>query len=250
VEELQRLIAGNLDSEEPSSDPSRERELLALSGDLVKRSVWIVGGDGWAYDIGFGGIDQLLAGHHDVNLLVLDTELYSNTGGQMSKSTPKGAVAKFASGGKRSAKKDLGLMAMTYRHAYVASVAMGASDAHTLKVMLDAESFPGPSLILAYAHCVAHGIDMAQGMAHQAWAVESGRWLLYRHDPRRRQRGRPALVVDSPKPSLPLAEAMARENRFRQLQSSDPEQARLLTDQAQAEVEQRWELLQRLASCR
>lgn len=184
-----------------------------------------------------------------MNLLVLDTELYSNTGGQMSKSTPKGAVAKFASGGKRSAKKDLGLMAMTYRHAYVASVAMGASDAHTLKVMLEAESFPGPSLILAYAHCVAHGIDMAQGMAHQMWAVESGRWLLYRHDPRRRQQGRPALVVDSPKPSLPLAEAMARENRFRQLHNSDPEQARLLTDQAQAEIDQRWELVQRLASC-
>ncbi|NDC15471.1 MAG: pyruvate:ferredoxin (flavodoxin) oxidoreductase, partial [Synechococcaceae bacterium WB9_2_170] len=247
----QRIDGGNdrrIEQGSPSRDLGKERELLGLCGDLVKRSVWIVGGDGWAYDIGFGGIDHLLAGSHDVNLLVLDTELYSNTGGQMSKSTPKGAVAKFASGGKRSTKKDLGLMAMTYRHVYVASVAMGARDEHTVRVLLEAESFPGPSLILAYAHCVAHGIDMAQGMAHQRLAVESGRWLLFRHDPRRRQQGRPALVVDSPKPSVPLAEAMEKENRFRQLHASNPEQARLLTEEAQRELQQRWELYQRLAA--
>jgi pyruvate-ferredoxin/flavodoxin oxidoreductase len=144
-----------------------------LADALVKKSVWLVGGDGWAYDIGFGGLDHVLASGRDVNALVLDTEVYSNTGGQMSKSTPKGAVAKFASGGKATAKKDLGLMAMTYGHVYVASVAMGARDEHTLRAFLEAESYPGPSLILAYSHCIAHGIDMARGMAHQKQAVDS-----------------------------------------------------------------------------
>ena len=214
----------------------------------MKRSVWIVGGDGWAYDIGFGGIDHLLAGNHNVNLLVLDTEVYSNTGGQMSKATPKAAVAKFASGGKTTAKKDLGLMAMTYGSAYVASVAMGARDEHTLRVFLEAESFPGPSLILAYSHCIAHGIDMAKGMHQQQQAVASGRWLLYRHDPRRRAQGLPALVLDSAPPSLGLEEAMAGENRFRMLQYSHPDQARSLTKQAQGELNERFALYQRLAS--
>ncbi len=224
------------------------RELLELGADLVKRSVWIVGGDGWAYDIGFGGIDHLLAGNHNVNLLVLDTEVYSNTGGQMSKATPKAAVAKFASGGKTTAKKDLGLIAMTYGSAYVASVAMGARDEHTLRVFLEAESFPGPSLILAYSHCIAHGIDMAKGMHQQQQAVACGRWLLYRHDPRRRAQGLPALVLDSTPPSLGLEEAMAGENRFRMLRYSHPDQARSLTKQAQGELNERFALYQRLAS--
>ena len=224
------------------------RELLELGADLVKRSVWIVGGDGWAYDIGFGGIDHLLASNHNVNLLVLDTEVYSNTGGQMSKATPKAAVAKFASGGKTTTKKDLGLMAMTYGSAYVASVAMGARDEHTLRVFLEAESFPGPSLILAYSHCIAHGIDMAKGMHQQQQAVASGRWLLYRHDPRRRALGLPALVLDSAPPSLGLEEAMAGENRFRMLQYSHPDQARSLTKQAQGELNERFALYQLLAS--
>ena len=223
-------------------------ELLQLADDLVKRSVWIIGGDGWAYDIGFGGIDHLLASQHDVNLLVLDTEVYSNTGGQMSKSTPKGAVAKFASGGKATAKKDLGLMAMTYGHVYVASVAMGARDEHTLRAFLEAESYPGPSLILAYSHCIAHGIDMARGMAHQKQAVDSGRWLLYRHDPRRRSQGLAPLVVDSRTPNLPLSEAMAGENRFRMLRYSHPEQARALSREAETEQRERWDLYQRLAA--
>ena len=222
-------------------------ELLDLADDLVKRSVWIVGGDGWAYDIGFGGLDHLFASHHDVNVLVLDTEVYSNTGGQMSKATPKGAVAKFASGGKPTSKKDLGLMAMTYGHVYVASVAMGARDEHTLRAFVEAESYPGPSLILAYSHCIAHGIDMAKGMAQQKQAVDSGRWLLYRHDPRRTDEGLPALSLDSRSPSLPLADAMATENRFRMLRYSNPEQAQLLTRQAQQDVQQRWELYQHLA---
>ena len=217
--------------------------LLDLADDLVKRSVWIVGGDGWAYDIGYGGLDHLLASSHDVNVLVLDTEVYSNTGGQMSKATPKGAVAKFASGGKPTGKKDLGLMAMTYGHVYVASVAMGARDEHTLRAFLEAEAYPGPSLILAYSHCIAHGIDMAKGLTQQKQAVDSGRWLLYRHDPRRS----PPLSLDSRSPSLPLAEAMASENRFRMLRYSHPEQARALTREAQEEVRLRWERYQRLA---
>ena len=223
------------------------RELLDLADDLVKRSVWIVGGDGWAYDIGFGGLDHLFASEHDVNVLVLDTEVYSNTGGQMSKATPKGAVAKFASGGKATGKKDLGLMAMTYGHVYVASVAMGARDEHTLRAFLEAESYPGPSLILAYSHCIAHGIDMAKGMTQQKQAVNAGRWLLYRHDPRRAAAGFPPLSIDSRSPSVPLAEAMASENRFRMLRYSHPEQARTLTRQAEQELQQRWDLYQRLA---
>ena len=223
-------------------------ELLQRADDLVKRSVWIIGGDGWAYDIGFGGLDHLFASRYDVNVLVLDTEVYSNTGGQQSKATPKGAVAKFASGGKPTAKKDLGLMAMTYGHVYVASVAMGARDEHTLRAFLEAESYPGPSLILAYSHCIAHGIDMAQGMGQQQQAVASGRWLLYRHDPRRRQQGLPPLVLDSRSPSLPLAEAMASENRFRMLGYSQPERARELSREAQQELEERWQLYQRLAA--
>jgi pyruvate-ferredoxin/flavodoxin oxidoreductase len=230
---------------EASSGPTRE--LLDLADDLVKRSVWIVGGDGWAYDIGYGGLDHLLASSHDVNVLVLDTEVYSNTGGQMSKATPKGAVAKFASGGKPTGKKDLGLMAMTYGHVYVASVAMGARDEHTLRAFLEAEAYPGPSLILAYSHCIAHGIDMATGMAQQKQAVDAGRWLLYRHDPRRTAEGLPALQLDCRSPNLPLAEAMASENRFRMLHYSHSEQARALTREAQKEVRLRWERYQRLA---
>ncbi|MFZ9317391.1 MAG: pyruvate:ferredoxin (flavodoxin) oxidoreductase [Vulcanococcus sp.] len=218
-------------------------ELLAIADDLVKRSVWIVGGDGWAYDIGFGGLDHLISGNRDVNVLVLDTEVYSNTGGQMSKATPKGAVAKFASGGKTTAKKDLGLMAMSYGHVYVASVAMGARDEHTLRVFLEAESYPGPSLILAYSHCIAHGIDMARGMDHQRQAVESGRWLLYRHDPRLK----PPLQVDSRPPRLPLEQSLDAENRFRMLRYSNPDQARKLSQEAAQDCAARWELYQRLA---
>ena len=171
------------------------QRFLSLADYLAKKSVWIVGGDGWAYDIGYGGLDHVLSGDRNVNILVLDTEVYSNTGGQQSKATPKGAVAKFAAGGKPSAKKDLGLMAMTYGSAYVASVAMGARDEHTLKAFLEAESYDGPSLIIAYSHCIAHGIDMSSAMSHQKSIVDSGRWLLYRYDPRRRAAGDNALVV-------------------------------------------------------
>jgi pyruvate-ferredoxin/flavodoxin oxidoreductase len=209
--------------------------------------VWLVGGDGWAYDIGFGGLDHVLASGRDVNALVLDTEVYSNTGGQASKSTPRGAVAKFAAAGKAAPKKDLGLMAMTYGTVYVASVAMGARDEHTIRVFLEAESYPGPSLIIAYSHCIAHGIDMAQGMAHQKLAVDSGRWLLYRYDPRRAERGETPLQLDSPAPKRSLKEAMEQENRFRMLRYSQPERAQALVRQAQRELECRWATYRALA---
>ncbi|MEB3255451.1 MAG: thiamine pyrophosphate-dependent enzyme, partial [Synechococcaceae cyanobacterium] len=211
-------------------------------------SVWLVGGDGWAYDIGFGGLDHVLASGRDVNVLVLDTEVYSNTGGQMSKATPLGAVAKFAAGGKATAKKDLGLMAMTYGSVYVASVAMGARDEHTIRAFLEAESYPGPSLILAYSHCIAHGIDMAKGMAHQKLAVESGRWLLYRHDPRRAARGENPLQLDARTPRRSLQEAMEAENRFRMLGYQQPERARELARAAAADRDRRLAIYQALAA--
>jgi pyruvate-ferredoxin/flavodoxin oxidoreductase len=232
VADLKEHLAG---LEQPEA-----RQLLELADALVKTSVWLVGGDGWAYDIGFGGLDHVLASGRDVNALVLDTEVYSNTGGQASKSTPRGAVAKFAAAGKAAPKKDLGLMAMTYGTVYVASVAMGARDEHTIRVFLEAESYPGPSLIIAYSHCIAHGIDMAQGMAHQKLAVDSGRWLLYRYDPRRAELGETPLQLDSPAPKLSLEEAMEQENRFRMLRYSQPERARALVRQAQRELECRW----------
>ncbi|MEI7666463.1 MAG: pyruvate:ferredoxin (flavodoxin) oxidoreductase [Synechococcaceae cyanobacterium ELA263] len=240
-----KAAAGITGTERSGSAAAR---LLELADALVKTSVWLVGGDGWAYDIGFGGLDHVLASGRDVNALVLDTEVYSNTGGQMSKATPRGAVAKFATAGKAAPKKDLGLMAMTYGNVYVASVAMGARDEHTVRAFLEAESYPGPSLILAYSHCIAHGIDMSQGMAQQKLAVDSGRWLLYRYDPRRLERGENPLQLDVKAPTRPLAEAMASENRFRMLGYSQPERARQLAAQAQLELDRRWAMYRSLAA--
>jgi pyruvate-ferredoxin/flavodoxin oxidoreductase len=227
---------------------SQLQNLLSVADYLVKKSVWIIGGDGWAYDIGFGGLDHVMASGRNVNILVLDTEVYSNTGGQMSKSTPKGAIAKFAAGGKPAGKKDLGLMAMTYRNVYVASVAMGARDEHTLRVFMEAESYPGPSLILAYSHCIAHGIDMAKGMNQQKLNVETGRWLLYRYDPRRVEVGQNPLQLDSRAPKGHLADAMYRENRFSMLTRSKPEEARKLLEEAELDLHTRWELYHYMAS--
>jgi pyruvate-ferredoxin/flavodoxin oxidoreductase len=241
VEDLRRLLAGH-------PDRQRAEALLGLADALVKRSIWLVGGDGWAYDIGFGGVDHVLASGRDVNVLVLDTEVYSNTGGQASKATPLGAVAKFAAAGKPAGKKDLGLMAMTYGSVYVASVAMGARDEHTIRAFLEAESYPGPSLILAYSHCIAHGIDMAEGMGHQKLAVDCGRWPLYRYDPRRLARGETPLQLDSAGPRRPLAEAMDQENRFRMLRFSQPEHARALVEAAQADLDRRWAAYRNLAA--
>ncbi len=240
LQQLLGLDGGQESGGLSGSDRPLAERLLDLADALTKTSVWLVGGDGWAYDIGFGGLDHVLASGRDLNVLVLDTEVYSNTGGQASKATPLGAVAKFAASGKAAAKKDLGLMAMTYGHVYVASVAMGARDEHTIRAFLEAESYPGPSLILAYSHCIAHGIPMAHGMDHQKLAVDSGRWLLYRHDPRRAERGENPLQLDSPAPQRSLREAMAAEQRFEVLRYSRPERARELLNQAEAERARRW----------
>src|SRR5438045_1712074 len=181
---------------------------------LVRKSVWIIGGDGWAYDIGFGGLDHVLASGRNVNVLVLDTEVYSNTGGQASKSTPRGAVAKFAAGGKATAKKDLALMAMTYGHVYVARVAMGANDAHTLRALREAEAYDGPSLVIAYSHCIANGYDMRDGLDQQYRAVASGHWPLIRYDPMVRLEGGNPFLLDSPRPRMTLADYRKHELRF------------------------------------
>jgi len=224
------------------------RQLLSLADMLVKKSIWIVGGDGWAYDIGYGGLDHVLASGKNVNLLVLDTEVYSNTGGQSSKSTPRGAVAKFAAGGKPGAKKDLGMMAMTYGTAYVASVAMGAKDEHTLKAFLEAEAYDGPSLIIAYSHCIAHGIDMTTGMQNQKAAVDSGQWLLYRFHPDRIDAGENPLQLDSRTPTRKVQDFMLMETRFKMLTKSKPEDARRLWAAAQHDVETRYRFYEYLAS--
>jgi pyruvate-ferredoxin/flavodoxin oxidoreductase len=230
-------------------DSAEARHLLQLADTLVRRSVWIIGGDGWAYDIGFGGLDHVLASGQNVKVLVLDTEVYSNTGGQRSKSTPRGAVAKFAAGGKPSAKKDLGLIAMTYGNIYVASVAMGAKDEHTLKAFLEAEAYDGPALIIAYSHCIAHGIaDMSQGMQHQKAAVDSGQWLLYRYNPDLAASGENPLILDSRTPKLPLEQYMYLENRFKMLTKINPEQAKHLLEEAKQDVKTRFSMYQYLAA--
>ena len=240
-----------LDTDDTSDSPGLRNRLVnlkSLADYLVRKSVWIVGGDGWAYDIGYGGLDHILASGRNVNVLVMDTEVYSNTGGQMSKATPRGAVAKFAAGGKPAPKKDLGLMAMTYGNVYVASVAMGARNEQTLKAFLEAESYNGPSLIMAYSHCIAHGINMAKGMDQQKLAVESGRWLLYRYDPRKAEQGANPLMLDSRTPKRSLEEAMYSENRFKMLLRSNPEAAKMLLKQAREDVSTRWHMYQYLAA--
>jgi pyruvate-ferredoxin/flavodoxin oxidoreductase len=208
---------------------------------LLKRSVWSFGGDGWAYDIGYGGLDHVLASGRNVNVLVLDTEVYSNTGGQMSKATPRGAVAKFAAAGKEAEKKDLGLMAMSYGNVYVAQVAMGANDAHTVKAFVEAESYDGPSLLICYSHCIAHGINMRTGMENQKAAVQSGHWPLYRFDPRRAEKGLNPLQLDSRAPKISLEDYEGMENRFRMLTKSHPERASALLERAQKAATQRYE---------
>ncbi|HEX5133218.1 MAG TPA: thiamine pyrophosphate-dependent enzyme, partial [Candidatus Krumholzibacteria bacterium] len=223
------------------------QDLLAVADTLVKRSVWIVGGDGWAYDIGFGGLDHVLASGRNVNLLILDTEVYSNTGGQSSKATPLGAVAKFASGGKATPKKDIGAIAMSYGHVYVAQIALGASDQQTLRALVEAESYDGPSLIIAYSHCIAHGIDMAKGLTQQKLASESGYWPLYRFDPRLAAAGRNPLQLDSAPPKIKLRDYIYNESRYRMLQQSHPEEAARLLALAQENVDTRWQRLQRAA---
>ena len=223
------------------------KTLLALADVLVKKDVWIVGGDGWAYDIGFGGVDQVMASGRNVKLLVLDTEVYSNTGGQMSKSTPRGAVAKYASAGKPGQKKDLGLLAMSYGNVYVARVAMGAKDEQTLRAFIEAEAYPGPSLIIAYSHCIAHGINMTTGMKNQKAAVDSGEWILYRYDPQKTDQNKNPLTLDSAAPKIPVKTYMDMENRFKSLNFSKPEVARELAELAQTDANARWAFYSYLA---
>jgi pyruvate-ferredoxin/flavodoxin oxidoreductase len=239
VVELKRRLAGH--------DDASSRDLLALADVLVPRSVWIVGGDGWAYDIGYGGLDHVLASGRNVNLLVLDTEVYSNTGGQASKATGLGAVAKFAAAGKRTPKKDLGMLAMSYGYVYVAQVAMGADDGQTIKAFREAEAYDGPSIIIAYSHCIAHGIDMAKGMTQQELAVKSGYWPLYRFDPRRLESGQPGLQIDSRAPSISFKDYAYNEARYRMLIHTDPENAERLLTESQTSIEERWRKYGRLA---
>jgi pyruvate-ferredoxin/flavodoxin oxidoreductase len=223
------------------------RDLMSVADALVKKSVWIIGGDGWAYDIGYGGLDHVLASGQNVNVLVLDTEVYSNTGGQASKATPMGAVAKFAAGGKPTLKKDLGMMVARYGNVYVAQVAMGANDLQTLKAITEAEAHEGPSLVIAYSHCIAHGIDMAKGMNQQRLAVESGCWPLYRYNPQLAAEGKNPFQLDSKEPTIALRDYIYTEGRYRILQQSDPAAAKYLLGQAQQAVAERWRQYKQMA---
>ncbi len=229
----------------PGEEASR---LLSVADYLVRKNVWIVGGDGWAYDIGYGGLDHVLSMNRDVNILVLDTEVYSNTGGQQSKATPLGAAAKFAAAGKSIAKKDLGLMAMSYGHVYVARIAFGAKDAQTVKAFIEAESYPGPSLIIAYSHCIAHGYDMAYGLEQQKLAVGSGIWPLYRFDPRRVAAGQPPLTLDSGAPTNSVADYMKGETRFRMVEKQDPVRFKHLQEAARKGALQQVAVYQQLSA--
>ena len=244
---IQRELVAALKAKIGSGHSAETRDLLSIADSLVEKSVWIVGGDGWAYDIGYGGLDHVLASGQNVNILVLDTEVYSNTGGQASKATPLGAVAKFATGGKPNAKKDLGITAIRYGDVYIAQVAMGANDTHTIKAFLEAEAHPGPSLIIAYSQCIAHGIDMAKGMHQQKLAVDSGYWPLYRYNPRLVEENKNPFQLDSTDPKISLQDYIYTEGRYRMLQQSDPAVAKFLLGQAQKVVSRRWQQYKHLA---
>ncbi len=239
IEEQRRRVA-ELKHRLVSIGSADAAALLVVADALVRRSVWLVGGDGWAYDIGAGGLDHVLESGRNVNVLVLDTEVYSNTGGQASKATPRGAVAKFATGGKHAAKKDLAMEAVNYGSVYVARVAMGGNDMHTVRTFLEAESYDGPSIIIAYSHCIAHGYDMAFGLAQQKAAVQSGYWPLMRYDPRLQRDGSNPFQLDSAPPSIPFRQYAYQEARYTMLVRSDPEAARALLGMAQQDVDDRW----------
>ncbi|MEO8661515.1 MAG: 4Fe-4S dicluster domain-containing protein, partial [Bryobacteraceae bacterium] len=238
--EAQRGRVATLKSKVVGVNSRDARDLLSLADVLVKKSVWIIGGDGWAYDIGYGGLDHVFASGRNVNILVLDTEVYSNTGGQMSKSTPRGAVAKFAAGGKPFAKKDLALMAVAYGSVYVARVAMGSSDMQTVKAFNEAEAWNGPSLIIAYSHCIAHGYDLLYGLEQQKLAVQSGHWPLFRYNPALVAASKNPFQLDSKGPSIPLEKYIYNETRYTMLRHSNPEAAAELLKLAQQDVNDRW----------
>jgi len=239
VEELKKRLA---------RDSSREaKSLLSLTDYLVRKSVWAVGGDGWAYDIGYGGLDQVLASGKNINVLILDTEVYSNTGGQMSKSTPLAATAQFAAGGKRTPKKNIGLIMATYGNVYVAQIAFGANPAQTVKAFTEAEAYAGPSLIIAYSTCIAQGIDMSRGVEEQKKAVACGHWPLYRYNPELESQAKSPLVIDSKEPTISFEEYAYNENRYKALRASNPDLAAALMKQAEADVRRRWQYLKHMA---
>jgi pyruvate-ferredoxin/flavodoxin oxidoreductase len=236
----QRERVGSLRQKLAGNESSDARNLLAVADSLVRKSVWILGGDGWAYDIGFGGLDHVLASGKNVNVLVLDTEVYSNTGGQMSKATPRGAVAKFAASGKGSSKKDLAMEAVSYGSVYVARVALGGNDTHVVKAFQEAEAHDGPSIIIAYSSCIAHGYDLIHGLEQQKLAVQTGYWPLMRYNPALRETGKNPFLLDSKAPTLRLKEYTYREARYTMLARSNPELAAKLLAEAQDDVERQW----------
>jgi pyruvate-ferredoxin/flavodoxin oxidoreductase len=229
-------------------DTPLSKQLLSVADNLVKKSVWIMGGDGWAYDIGYGGLDHVLASGKNVNILVLDTEVYSNTGGQKSKATPLGAVAKFAAAGKPSGKKDLGMMAMSYKNVYVASVAMGSNDAQTVRAFMEAEAYEGPSLIIAYSQCIAHGIDMTKGMNQQKLAVDSAYWTLYRYNPMLAIEGKNPLKLDSKPPKQHVREYAMNETRFTILSRIDPKLSEKYIEASDVAAKEKYEYYAKLAA--
>ncbi|MDP2902119.1 MAG: thiamine pyrophosphate-dependent enzyme, partial [Methylovulum sp.] len=245
----QRLAALDAMTASPQRTGSHHNAaiLLELADSLCTKSVWIIGGDGWAYDIGFGGVDHVLASGRNVNILVLDTEVYSNTGGQTSKSTPLGAVAKFSAGGKATAKKDLGLLAMDYPNVYVAHVAYAGKDTQTLNAFLDAEAHDGPSIIIAYSPCIAHGVDLSNNHRQQNLAVKSGHWPLFRFDPNKIKQGKNPMHLDSPEPSIPYRDFVMTETRFSMLWQTNPDAAEAFLKQAQQDVKRRYHYYKQLS---
>jgi pyruvate-ferredoxin/flavodoxin oxidoreductase len=246
--DAQRERIAELKNKLGKSSDSRAKDLISLADSLVKKSVWIIGGDGWAYDIGYGGLDHVLASGRNVNVLVLDTEVYSNTGGQASKSTPRAAVAKFAMAGKGLPKKDLGLIAMSYGYVYVARIAMGANDQQTLRALIEAESYDGPSIVIAYSPCIAHGYDMARSLEQAKLAVQSGHWPMYRYDPRLAEQGQNPLIIESKEPSIPVSQYAYNETRYKMLTQLDEARAEDLMNKAQHDAKSRWTLYQQMAA--
>jgi pyruvate-ferredoxin/flavodoxin oxidoreductase len=248
VAELKMRLEELLQNGAEAPTKSKLSNLLSMADIFVEKSVWIIGGDGWAYDIGYGGLDHVLASGRNVNVLVMDTEVYSNTGGQMSKATPRAAVAKFAAAGKPMAKKDLGMLAVSYGNIYVARIAFGANDAQTIKALTEAAAYDGPSLIIAYSHCIAHGYGLEFGLQQQKAAVSSGYWPLFRYNPDLEAQGKNPFQLDSRAPKLPLEEYMYREGRFRMLTQSHPERAAKLLELAKSDVAAQWEMYSELAA--
>ena len=247
AEQRERVAALKARLSEIANRKSQIANLLGVADMLVKRSVWIMGGDGWAYDIGYGGLDHVLASGRDVNVLVLDTQVYSNTGGQASKATPRAAVARFAAAGKPLAKKDLGMIAISYGSIYVAQVAMGANDNQTVRAILEAEAYPGPSLVIAYSHCIQQGLNLINGLNQQKLAVDSGAWPLYRYNPALAAEGKNPLTLDSKAPKIPLKDYVYNESRYFSLAQRDEARAEMLLKLAQADVQARWKQYEQLA---